>query len=58
MWNGEEVYFKRKDSSGWKAAGAVLGRDGKVVLVGYGGKQFQVDPSHSLKIGKMKSTKT
>lgn len=35
--NGDEVYYKRKDSSVWHGPGTVIGRDGKLILVRHGG---------------------
>ncbi|XP_062575311.1 uncharacterized protein LOC134267393 [Saccostrea cucullata] len=35
--NGDQVYYKRPDSEKWKGPGVVIGQDGSVIFVRYGG---------------------
>ena len=46
--NGDEVYYKRKDSSQWH--GVVIGRDGKQVIVRHGGIFYRVHACHLTKV--------
>ncbi|XP_057305251.1 uncharacterized protein LOC130642182 [Hydractinia symbiolongicarpus] len=43
--NGEKVFYKRKNTKGWKGPGVVLGQDGQMVLVRHGGNFYRVHPS-------------
>lgn len=40
--NGDEVFYKRNDSSEWHGPGIVIGRDGKQFLVRHGGVYVRV----------------
>ena len=48
--NGDKVYYKRKNTKGWKGPGVVLGQDGKFVLVRHGGAYYRVHPCQLLHV--------
>ena len=50
LQNGDEVYFKRNDSTQWKGPGIIIGRDGKQVLVRHGGTYVRV---HTCRLAKV-----
>ena len=41
---GDQVYYKRKDSSEWKGPGNVLGQDGQQILIKHGSYYVRVHP--------------
>ena len=41
---GEQVYYRRKNTSGWKGPATVLGKDGTVVMLRHGGSLVRVHP--------------
>lgn len=49
LYNGDEVYYKRNNSSQWCGPGIVIGRDGKLVLIRHGGIYVRV---HSCRLTK------
>ena len=48
--NGDNVYYRRKNSKGWKGPGVVLGLDGQYVFVRHGGAYYRVHPCQLLKM--------
>ena len=47
---GDKVFYKRKDSKGWKGPGKVLGSEGNVVLVRHGSFYQRCHPCHLMKV--------
>lgn len=50
--NGDSVFYRRRDSNGWKGPGTVLGRDGQIVVVRHGGQVYRVPVCHILPLGE------
>ena len=46
---GDMVYYRRKNTKGWKGPATVLGKDGKVVMLRHGGSLVRVHPCHLMK---------
>ena len=49
---GDQVYYKKKDSSYWKGPGTVIGYDNKQVFVRHGGSIYRVSPCNLQLINK------
>ena len=47
--NGDKVYFRRKETKGWKGPAVVLGKDGQFVLIRYGSAMYRVHPCQLIK---------
>ena len=47
--NGQQVFYKRKDTKGWKGPGVVLGQDGQYVLIRHASAYYRVHPCQLMK---------
>ena len=47
--NGEKVFYRRKDTKGWKGPATVIGVDGKVVFLRHGGSLVRAHASSIMK---------
>ena len=50
---GDQVCYKKKDSSYWKSSGTVIGYDNKQVFVRHGGTYNRVSPSNLQLVNKV-----
>ena len=48
--NGDAVFYRRLNSSGWKGPGCIIGNEGKFVVVRHGGQIYRVPLCHVLPI--------
>lgn len=48
--NGDKVFYKRKDTKGWKGPGKVLGSEGNFVLIRHGSFYQRCHPCHLMKV--------
>ena len=46
---GQLVYYKRKNTKGWKGPGVVIGIDAKMVMIKHGGSMYKVHPCQVIK---------
>jgi hypothetical protein len=47
---GDRVYFKRKNTKGWKGPAKVLGKEGNFVLIRLGNSFYRCHPCHIMKV--------
>ena len=47
--NGEKVFYKRKNTKGWRGPAKVIGQEGKIVLVRHGTGYYRCHPCHLMK---------
>jgi hypothetical protein len=47
---GDKVYFKRKNTKGWKGPAKVLGKEGNFVLIRLGNSFYRCHPCHLMKV--------
>ena len=46
---GEEVFYNRRATKGWKGAAKMLGKDNDFVLIRHGGAFYRCHPCHLMK---------